>query len=159
MNRKTALLSTMLAIAGLSSTILVAQEAGKTATGAPAPAAPAEQAKERTTASGLKIIEVAAGEGVSKAGDTVWVHYTGTLENGTKFDSSVDRGEPFSFVLGEGRVIKGWDEGVAGMKVGDKRKLIIPPNLGYGAQGAGGSIPPNATLHFDVELLGIKRGK
>ncbi len=147
MNRKTALLSTLLAVAGLS-TILVAQDAPK-----------ADAAKERTTASGLKIIEVAVGDGLSKPGDTVWVHYTGTLENGTKFDSSVDRGEPFSFVLGEGRVIKGWDEGVAGMKIGDKRKLIIPSDLGYGAAGAGGQIPPNATLHFDVELLGIKRGK
>ena len=149
MNRKTGLLSTVLLIAGLSATMLVAQDAPKAA----------EQPKERTTASGLKIIDVAAGDGLSKAGDTVWVHYTGTLENGTKFDSSVDRGEPFSFVLGEGRVIKGWDEGVQGMKVGDKRKLIIPANLGYGAQGAGGQIPPNATMHFDIEMLGFKRGK
>ena len=157
MNRKTALFSSTLALAAVS-TILFAQDpAAKPA--APASPAAAEAPKERTTESGLKIVEVEAGDGVSKAGDTVWVHYTGTLENGTKFDSSRDRGEAFSFVLGEGRVIKGWDEGVAGMKVGDKRKLIIPSNLGYGAQGAGGQIPPNATLLFDVELLGIKRGR
>jgi len=83
------------------------------------------------------------------------VHYTGWLKNGNKFDSSVDRGQPFSFALGAGRVIKGWDEGVKGMKVGGKRKLIIPSKLGYGAQGAGGLIPPHATLIFDVELLGL----
>ena len=109
-----------------------------------------------TTASGLQIEELAVGSGnVATAGQKVSVHYTGWLTNGTKFDSSKDRGEPFIFPLGKGHVIRGWDEGVAGMKVGGKRKLTIPPQLGYGARGAGGVIPPNATLLFEVELLGV----
>ncbi|OGI19708.1 MAG: peptidylprolyl isomerase [Candidatus Melainabacteria bacterium RIFCSPHIGHO2_02_FULL_34_12] len=107
------------------------------------------------TESGLKYIDEVVGNGASpKSGQKVKVHYTGWLENGTKFDSSVDRGQPFEFVIGIGQVIKGWDEGVSTMKVGGKRKLIIPSTLGYGNQGAGGVIPPNATLIFDVELLG-----
>ena len=110
-----------------------------------------------TTASGLMIEELAAGDGAAaKSGDQVTVHYTGWLTNGRKFDSSHDRRDPFSFSLGRGNVIAGWDEGVAGMKIGGKRKLTIPPELGYGARGAGGVIPPNATLVFEVELLGVE---
>ncbi len=113
--------------------------------------------QEQTTASGLRYIDYGGGSGpAAKAGDVVTVHYTGTLENGQKFDSSRDRNSPFEFHLGRGQVIRGWDEGVAGMKVGDRRQLIIPSDLGYGSRGAGGVIPPNATLIFDVELLGIR---
>ncbi|MBP6821891.1 MAG: FKBP-type peptidyl-prolyl cis-trans isomerase [Acidobacteria bacterium] len=112
---------------------------------------------EITTASGLKYIDYKVGTGASPSpGKQVTVHYTGTLENGKKFDSSVDRGQPFTFAIGTGGVIKGWDEGVMTMKVGGKRKLIIPANLGYGARGAGADIPPNSTLLFDVELLDVK---
>lgn len=109
-----------------------------------------------TTPSGLIIEDVIVGAGAeAAAGQDVTVHYTGWLTDGKKFDSSKDRGDPFEFPLGEGRVIKGWDEGVQGMKIGGTRKLTIPPALGYGARGAGSVIPPNATLVFEVELLGI----
>lgn len=134
-----------LALAVGTPTITSAQDAGTTV----------------TTPSGLKIIDTQAGTGAApKTGQICVMHYTGWLyENGAKgkkFDSSVDRGEPFEFPIGAGHVIAGWDEGVATMKVGGKRTLIIPPQLGYGARGAGGVIPPNATLVFDVELLAVK---
>lgn len=115
---------------------------------------------EVTTATGLKYTIVAAAEpsdAVARKGDTVFVHYTGMLVDGKVFDSSRTRGEPIDFVLGTGRVIKGWDEGIAGMKIGEKRKLVIPSTLGYGERGSPGAIPPYATLIFDVELMGIVR--
>jgi FKBP-type peptidyl-prolyl cis-trans isomerase FkpA len=117
--------------------------------------------KAMTTASGLQIVDSKEGTGASpKTGQTCVMHYTGWLyengQKGKKFDSSVDRNEPFEFKIGQRQVIGGWDEGVASMKVGGKRTLIIPPALGYGARGAGGVIPPNATLMFDVELLAVK---
>ncbi len=124
----------------------------------PAPgAAPAGSAKEVTLQDGLKYTDDVVGTGTeATTGKTAVVHYTGWLSDGKKFDSSKDRNQPFSFPLGRGQVIKGWDEGVVGMKVGGKRTLIIPPSLGYGAQGAGGVIPPNATLKFEVELIDVR---
>ena len=127
----------------------------------PAILTPARAQPVMTTPSGLKIIDTQPGTGASpKTGQTCVMHYTGWLyeggKKGKKFDSSVDRNEPFEFPIGQHRVIAGWDEGVATMKVGGKRTLIIPPALGYGARGAGGVIPPNATLMFDVELLAVK---
>lgn len=108
------------------------------------------------TASGLEYVDHVVGDGASPtAGKSVTVHYTGTLDNGNKFDSSKDRNDPFRFTIGVGQVIKGWDEGVMSMKVGGKRTLYIPADLGYGARGAGGVIPPNARLTFEVELLGV----
>lgn len=119
------------------------------------------QEKTMTTSSGLQITDIKVGTGATpKPGQTCVMHYTGWLYQGgvkgKKFDSSLDRGEPFEFPIGQGHVIRGWDEGVATMKVGGKRTLIIPPELGYGSRGAGGVIPPNATLIFDVELLAVK---
>ena len=116
------------------------------------------EGKGKSTSSGLQYWDLKEGTGATATtGKTVSVHYTGWLaKDGKKFDSSVDRGQPFMFQLGAGQVIKGWDEGVSGMKIGGKRQLRIPPELGYGARGAGGVIPPNATLIFDVELLAVK---
>ena len=122
-----------------------------------APAAAISELKTMTTASGLKIEELVAGTGATAvAGKTVSVHYTGRFTDGTKFDSSVDKGTPYDFMLGTGAVIKGWDEGVAGMKVGGKRRLTVPPALAYGERGFPGAIPPNSTLVFEVELMDVK---
>lgn len=123
--------------------------------------ASAQTGTKVTTPSGLQIVDTKVGTGATpKTGQTCVMHYTGWLyqngAKGAKFDSSLDRGRPFDFPIGTGRVIKGWDEGVASMKVGGKRTLIIPPDLGYGARGAGNVIPPNATLLFEVELLDVK---
>jgi len=143
---KLALIATILAFAGLYSSPHASAQSGGSLV---------------TTASGLQIKDIKAGSGASpKPGQTCVMHYTGWLfvdgKKDKKFDSSVDRGQPFEFPIGQRRVIAGWDEGVASMKVGGKRELIIPPALGYGARGAGGVIPPNATLIFEVELLDIK---
>jgi peptidylprolyl isomerase len=141
---------------------MLAAAAAVIAAPAAVPRASAQTAgKPMTTASGLQIIDTKEGTGASpKPGQTCVMHYTGWLyengQKGKKFDSSVDRNEPFEFPIGQRKVIAGWDEGVSTMKVGGKRTLIIPPNLGYGARGAGGVIPPNATLIFDVELLAVK---
>jgi peptidylprolyl isomerase len=134
---------------------------GAIAVAASTPASAQATGKPMTTASGLQIVDTKAGTGASpRSGQTCVMHYTGWLyENGAKgkkFDSSVDRGQPFEFPIGVGRVIKGWDEGVSTMKVGGKRTLIIPAGLAYGDRGAGGVIPPGATLLFEVELLGVK---
>ncbi len=145
-----------LALAAAGAALATGETSTPAAPAAPTAAAPAAQETTVTTASGLKYEDLQIGDGAeAKTGDRVQVHYTGWLENGTKFDSSVDRGRPFEFPLGAGRVIRGWDEGVAGMKVGGKRKLVIPASLGYGDRGAGGVIPPGATLIFEVELLKI----
>jgi FKBP-type peptidyl-prolyl cis-trans isomerase len=141
---------------GLASALVAIAPAGLAV--AAAPTAPSKvTGKPTVTASGLKyyVLKPVKTGAAAKAGDQVKVHYTGWLTNGTKFDSSLDRGEPIAFALGQGRVIKGWDEGVAGMKVGEKRQLQIPASLAYGERGAGGAIPPNSDLVFDVELVAI----
>ena len=143
-------------VAALTMACQRAPESGS-ATGTTGEKATAMEEKMEKTASGLQYTDTKVGTGASpKAGQTAVVHYTGWLLDGTKFDSSRDRGQPFQFALGRGQVIKGWDEGVATMKVGGTRTLIIPPELGYGSRGAGGVIPPNATLKFDVELLEVR---
>ena len=145
----------------LAAFALAAAASAAAAVGAPEKALAQTSGKTMTTSSGLQITDTKVGEGAApKTGQTCVMHYTGWLytngAKGKKFDSSLDRGQPFSFTIGQGRVIPGWDEGVATMKVGGQRTLIIPPELGYGARGAGGVIPPNATLIFDVELLDVK---
>ncbi len=167
--RTTVLIPAILALLGLGigsnamaqdATPVAATPAATDASASPTPAAKKKKAEPEviTTPSGLKYQILKRGKGsFAMRGETVSVHYTGWLTNGTKFDSSVDRGQPFQFILGAGQVIQGWDIGVAGMRVGEKRKLTIPPDLGYGAAGAGGAIPPNATLIFDVELLDISQ--
>jgi peptidylprolyl isomerase len=140
-------------------TLALAVGTGAAFAATPAPDAPhtAKVGQKMTTPSGLEYIDETIGTGAMPvAGQHVTVNYVGTLQDGTKFDSSFDHHEPFTFQIGKGEVIEGWDEGVMSMHVGGKRKLIIPPQLAYGAQGAGGVIPPNATIHFEVELLSVK---
>jgi peptidylprolyl isomerase len=148
-------------VRGLAFLAFVSALTGVVAAIAPTAAPAQEIGKMTTTSSGLQIDDTQIGTGATpRTGQICVMHYTGWLyENGAKgkkFDSSLDRGQPFEFRIGQGQVIRGWDEGVATMKVGGKRTLIIPPELGYGARGAGGVIPPNATLLFEVELLGVK---
>lgn len=161
----TTLIGAALVLAGCASNSKSTSTSNPTSTGAsakvttPAPATPAGNAGDQVTLpSGLKYTDNKVGDGaLAENGKTVSVHYTGWLMDGTKFDSSLDRGEPFPFQLGSGMVIKGWEEGIKGMRVGGKRTLVIPPDLGYGSRGTpGGPIPPDATLKFDVELMGVK---
>jgi len=148
-------LSLAVALAACGSSLVPPEETMTTDSGS----SPDPQEETMTTDSGLQYIEIEKGDGPApQAGELVSVHYTGTLEDGTQFDSSLDRGQPFAFPLGKGQVIPGWEEGIALMQVGGKAKLIIPPNLAYGEQGAGGVIPPNATLIFEVELVEILPG-
>jgi FKBP-type peptidyl-prolyl cis-trans isomerase len=152
-----ALLAALLAVAGCGTPAAETPEtpaaSEQPAAEQPAAEAPAPTAEDVTD---LKVEDLVEGTGAeAKSGDNVTVHYTGWLTDGTKFDSSLDAGQPFQFALGAGMVIPGWDQGVEGMKVGGKRKLTIPPSLGYGEQGAGGVIPPNATLVFEVELISV----
>jgi FKBP-type peptidyl-prolyl cis-trans isomerase len=157
MNRKLAIVLTLSAFLGVL--FGCGGNDKPAASGTPSSSSPMKVSGSPTaTPSGLQYWDIVVGTGpTAAAGSTVKVHYSGFLTSGAKFDSSRDRGEPFSFQLGAGQVIKGWDEGVAGMKVRGQRQLRIPPQLGYGAEGAGGVIPPNATLIFDVELLDVAK--
>lgn len=145
-------LATTLAAAAIGSQLWLTTSSAQTA---PATTAPTTQGTK--TASGLTIIDLQDGTGEAKTGDTVWVHFSGFLQDGTKFASSIERGEPVEMTLGVGDVLKAWDEGMVGMKVGEKRKLIVPPELAYGKNGQGSLIPPNATLTFELELIGLRR--
>ena len=160
MKKLFAVAATLLVLGACTKKEMTTTQTEKAPTTAATPAATTTAAAPTQTMQNvteLKKEDIKVGDGAeAKAGQTVSVHYTGWLTNGTKFDSSVDRGQPFDFKLGAGQVIPGWDQGVAGMKVHGKRKLTIPPNMGYGERGAGGVIPPNATLVFDVELLAVK---
>ncbi len=141
----------------LSSLVFLSTSFGQIASAGPQEGKGSRKMSQVTTPSGLAYVDEVVGNGPSpQQGQTVVVHYTGWLTNGQKFDSSLDRGQPFEFVIGTGQVIRGWDEGVSSMKVGGKRKLTIPPDLAYGPRGAGGVIPPNAELIFEVQLLGVK---
>ena len=148
-------ISTLLVLA--TGVVLAGEPPKDSATTKPAATTAPAAGKTETKPNGLQVTYVAPAEG-AKNGDTVSVLYAGKLKDGTEFDSSAKHGnEPIEFILGRGMVIKGWDEGIQGMQVGEKRTLVIPPSLGYGEQGAGGVIPPNATLTFDVELVGLRR--
>ncbi|OGG46190.1 MAG: hypothetical protein A3F84_13525 [Candidatus Handelsmanbacteria bacterium RIFCSPLOWO2_12_FULL_64_10] len=138
---------------GAPAPVVASSSSGGAALDGNAPGVPELKGTIQTAASGLRFLDEKVGQGAVRAGQQVTVHYTGWLTNGQKFDSSRDRGQPFTFPLGLGRVIRGWDEGVATMQLGGKRRLIIPAELGYGSQGAGALIPPNSVLIFDVELL------
>ena len=159
--RRNAVAAAAITSIALVGTALWAQDATTKPAASTQAATTAPAGEKVVTPSGLTIITTGKGDAAAKAGDLVWVHYTGKLADGTKFDSSRDHMETansgIEFPLGAGQVIKGWDEGIAGMKIGDKRTLIIPPQLGYGEKGAGGVIPPNATLTFDVELVGLRQ--